>query len=244
MLKRLVHIAPGENDELGVEPLESRLELVLVLDSNDELDSRTEFVLVGRPDDSCVRGRVARGQDRQSARSANRFEVAVGEKRLGAVGLGTLSCFGPIDGHDQRDAVALGYGLAQTSRAGHAAQWYLSGRPGLDAVLRTVANRLELEPVRVEPVGRKTVLPVLRELARRIQDDGLAGRCPLVRCSDDRSARDQKGEVMKTRFAARVGSRFFCLVEEQLGALSTVGPVVDRVLRGLCRTIREARGRA
>ena len=67
------------------------------------------------------------GEDRQRARGANRFEVAVGEQCLGAVGLGALRCLGPVDGDDQRDAVALGYGLAQTSRAGHAAQWYLSG---------------------------------------------------------------------------------------------------------------------
>ena len=70
----------------------------------------------GRP------GRVTGSEDRQRARCADRVEVAVHEQRLGAVGLGALCCFGPVDGDDQRDAVALGYGLAQTSRAGHAAE--------------------------------------------------------------------------------------------------------------------------
>ena len=140
VLERLVLVARAENDQLRVEPFECSLELVLVLDADDELDAGSELELVGGPNDPRVRGGVAPGEDRQRARGANRFEVAVGEQSLGAVGLGALCCLGPIDGDDQRDAVALGYGLAQTSRAGHAAQWYLSGRIGYRGiVLRRVA---------------------------------------------------------------------------------------------------------
>ena len=65
-----------------------------------------------------------------------------------------------------------------------------------------VANRLELESVRVKPVGRETVFPVLWEFAWLVQDDGFPGTSPLVCLADDRSARDQEREVMKARFAA------------------------------------------
>ena len=81
--------------------------------------------------------------------------------------------------------------------------------------------------MRVEPIGRKTVRPVLGELAGLVEDDGVAGASPLVCFSDDRAARDQETEVMKARSAARVVARL-CLVEEQLRACSTVGPVVER----------------
>ncbi len=50
---------------------------------------------------------------------------------------------------------------------------------------------------------------------------------PPVRIPDDRSARDQEREVMEAWLAARVGSRLR-LVEEQLRAQGTVGPVVER----------------
>ena len=123
--ERLFLVVRAENEELGVEPLERGLQLVLVLDADDELDAVAELELLGRPNDPGVRGRVTGSEDRQRARRSNRVEIAVDEQRLGAVGLGALCCFGPVDGDDQRDAVALGYGLAQTSRAGHAAQWYL-----------------------------------------------------------------------------------------------------------------------
>ena len=48
MLERLFLIVGAEDDELGVEPLERRLELVLVLDADDELDAVAELELVGR----------------------------------------------------------------------------------------------------------------------------------------------------------------------------------------------------
>ena len=56
--------------------------------------------------------------------------------------------------------------------------------------------------MRIEPVGRKTVRPVLRELLRLVQDDGVVGTSPLVCFSNDRAARDREGEVMKARLAA------------------------------------------
>ena len=73
----------AENDELRVEALEAVLELVLVRDADDELDAGSELELVARaPNDAGVRrrARVARGEDRQRARGADRFEVAVGEQ--------------------------------------------------------------------------------------------------------------------------------------------------------------------
>ena len=127
MLERLFRIARAKDDELGVMPLERGLQLVLVLDADDELDVIAELEFLRRSDDPRVGGRVTRGQDRQRARRADGVEVAVNEERLCTARLGALCCFWPVDGDDQRDAVTLGYGLAQTSRAGHAAQWYLGG---------------------------------------------------------------------------------------------------------------------
>ena len=127
VLERLVLVARGENDQLRVEPFECGLELVLVLDPDDELDAGSELELVSGPTTlaSAAESPDVRIGSALAARIASRLPSA--SKCLGAVGLGALCCFGPVDGDDQRDAVALGYGLAQTSRAGHAAQWYLSG---------------------------------------------------------------------------------------------------------------------
>jgi hypothetical protein len=64
-------------------------------------------------------------------------------------------------------------------------------------LVRTVADRLQLESVRVKPIGRKTVWSVLGELTGFVEDDGLACSRPLVCVPDDGSARDQECEVMK-----------------------------------------------
>jgi hypothetical protein len=56
--------------------------------------------------------------------------------------------------------------------------------------------------MRIEPVGREAVFPVLGEFAWLVQDGGIPGTSPLVRFPDDRSARDQERKVMKTRVAA------------------------------------------
>jgi len=81
--------------------------------------------------------------------------------------------------------------------------------------------------MRIEPVGRKTVRPVLWEFAGLIQDDGVACTSPLVCFSNDRAARDQECDVVKARFKARVGAGFLCLVEEELCAFITVRAVVE-----------------
>src|SRR6266849_3180650 len=65
------------------------------------------------------------------------------------------------------------------------------------ALVRTVADRLQLESVRIKPVGRKTVWPVPGELTGFVEDDGVACTSPLVCVPDDGSARDQECEVMK-----------------------------------------------
>src|SRR5262249_46379644 len=55
-----------------------------------------------------------------------------------------------------------------------------------------VADGLELESVGIKPVGRETVLPVLRKLLWLVEDDGPACDRPLVRFPDDRSALDEE----------------------------------------------------
>src|SRR5215203_2577612 len=97
------------------------------------------------------------------------------------------------------------------------------------ALLRAVADRLQLEPVGIEPVGREAVLAVLGELLRLVEDDRVALSRPPVRVSDDLPARDQEREVMQSGLAARVGARLR-LVEEQLRAERSVGAVVERPL--------------
>ena len=67
---------------------------------------------------------------------------------------------------------------------------------------RGVANRFELDSVRIKPVGRKTVRPVLGELAGFVQDDSVACLSPLMCFPDDRAARDQECEVVKARLEA------------------------------------------
>src|SRR6478752_10785497 len=68
--------------------------------------------------------------------------------------------------------------------------------------LWTVTNRFELDAVRIEPVGRKAVVPVLGELLGLIQDDRVARKSPPVCLSNDRAALDEEPEVMKTRLVA------------------------------------------
>jgi hypothetical protein len=79
-----------------------------------------------------------------------------------------------------------------------------------------VADGLQLESMGVEPVGRKSVLAVLRELLWLVEDDGIACTCPLVCFADDRSARDQETKVMEAGVVTRITSWFLCLVEEHL----------------------------
>ena len=121
MLERIVDVAGGEHEQLGIEPLECLLELLLPPHLHDDLDRVAELdVLVARSHDARVARRTGRGQDRQAARGANRVDVVVGEERLRPAGLGLTRLLGTAHGHDQRDPVTLGDGLAQTSGAGHA----------------------------------------------------------------------------------------------------------------------------
>ena len=114
-------VAGGEDEQLGIEPLECLLELLLPTHMHHELDRVDEIdVLVARAHDSRVAGGAGRSQDRQAGRCADRIGMVIGEKRLRAMGLGLPRLLGTGHGHDQRDPVALGDGLAQTSGAGHA----------------------------------------------------------------------------------------------------------------------------
>ena len=56
--------------------------------------------------------------------------------------------------------------------------------------------------MRIKPVRRKALRPVLGELGGFVQDDGVACTSPFVRFSNDRAARDQECDVMKARLAA------------------------------------------
>ena len=128
--ERLVRVARGEDEELRIEALERLLELVLVLDADDELDVVGELdIALARADDAGVlarsRARHRESDDRERAGGADRVD----DRRRGRAaprlrGLGLACRLRPVDGDDQRDAVALGYGLAQTSRAGHARRVY------------------------------------------------------------------------------------------------------------------------
>ena len=106
-----------------------------------------------------------------------------------------------------------------------------------------VADRLQLESMRVEPVGRKTVRSVLGELARFVQDDGAACTSPLVCFPNDRAGGDEECDVMKAGLAAGVGARLVGLVEEQLCASITVGPVVERSSRARLEPLAEPEDR-
>jgi hypothetical protein len=73
-------------------------------------------------------------------------------------------------------------------------------------------------------VTQHPIFPVLRELARLVQDHGVARTCPTVRFPDDRSARDQERIVVKAGLAPRVAAWLLCLVEEQVPPRASSGP--------------------
>ena len=111
----------GEHEQLGIEPLQRLLELLLRADPDDDLDRRPELdVLVARAHDARVARRARGSQDRQllAARIASTCSSASSASAPPASAC--RASFGPVDGDDQRDPVALGDGLAQTSGAGHA----------------------------------------------------------------------------------------------------------------------------
>ena len=120
MRERILRIAGGEHEELRVEALERLLELLAPGDLEDELDTGGGLeILVAGADDARVAGHAGRGENGQRGGRADRVDLAVGEQRLRPVRLGRLRLIWSVHGNDERDPVALGDGLAQTSRAGH-----------------------------------------------------------------------------------------------------------------------------
>jgi len=78
----------------------------------------------------------------------------------------------------------------------------LAGSTSGRGLFWAVTDRFELEAVRIEPVGRVTMLPVLREFVWFVENDGPAGTGPLVGLPDDRSVGDEEPDVMKARVSA------------------------------------------
>ena len=76
-------------------------------------------LLVAGADDARVAGGAVGGDESGARRPRESRLIRLGEQRLGAAGLGLESLGRAGHGEDERDPVALGDGLAQTSRAGH-----------------------------------------------------------------------------------------------------------------------------
>jgi hypothetical protein len=55
------------------------------------------------------------------------------------------------------------------------------------------------------------MLPVLRELARFVEDLGVVRASPLICFADNPATLDHERDVLETRFVARVGAWFACL---------------------------------
>ena len=126
MLERIVGVAGGEHEQLGIEPLERLLELLLPPHPHHDLDRVAELdVFVAGGHDPRVAGRTGRSQDRQAraARIASTASSAGGPPRRRP-----RPAAPPRHRPRRRSArsVALGDGLAQTSGAGHASQHYRS----------------------------------------------------------------------------------------------------------------------
>src|SRR5262245_1420558 len=132
-------VARREQEDLGIDPLERRLDRLVVVHVGDDLQAERagprvqllQVFLVGvLLDDgqagtgSClVRGlgrRVDPEQDRQLARPDSRCRSTQSET-LGALLLGCLCGRGVADERDDRDPVSLGDRLAEAPRPGHCA---------------------------------------------------------------------------------------------------------------------------
>ena len=85
------------------------------------------------------------------------------------------------------------------------------------------------------------MVTVLRELAWFVEDQRVAFAGPFVGLTDDRSARNEECQVMEAGLAARVGSRFLCLVEEQLRASRAIRPIVEWVTRRPLEPLTESK---
>ena len=122
MLERIVDVAGGEHEQLGVEPLERLLQLFLRLHLRRRPRPSRRARRRRHRGARCARRPPNRPQSGSAGCVAARIasSVVVGEKRLRSVGLGLPRLLRTGHGDDQRDPVALGDGLAQTSGAGHA----------------------------------------------------------------------------------------------------------------------------
>ena len=192
--ERIVGVAGGEHEQLGIEPLERLLQLLLTLHLHDHLDRVSQLdVVVSGSDDARVTGRAGRRQDRQAARGADRVDVQVGEERLRPAGLGPLRLLGPGHDHDQRDPVTLGDRLAQTSGAGHAfATLPIVATVSVVRARLAIALLLAALPAVASAAARPTIFGTVRA-------DFLAGRDGsdriIARSGDDRISAEYDGGV-------------------------------------------------
>ena len=75
---------------------------------------------------------------------------------------------------------------------------------GLSSVSVVVADGFEHEAERIEPEGGEVVGPVLREVARLVQDRRTQPRHELVGHAHSTSRAHDEGEVLQPRTASRV----------------------------------------
>ena len=150
----------------------------------------------------CGRARRCDGSARACSCPARRRSSTSGRTRSGVRPLRRPH---GADGQRATRAATAGRTPAAASRPSDRIERAAATRLFLSRRLRllgTVADGLQLESVWIEPVGGKAVLPVLGELARFVQDDGVAGARPRMRFPDDRSAFDEEREVVKAGLAA------------------------------------------
>jgi hypothetical protein len=72
-----------------------------------------------------------------------------------------------------------------------------------------MANNLELESMRIDPVRGITVLTIFGKISRLVKDFGAVRLSPMMRFSDDSAARYQECDVMEARTMTRVGDAGF-----------------------------------
>ena len=121
MRERILRVAGGKHEELRVEALERFLQLLAPGDLEDELDTGAELeILVAGADDARVAGRC-RPTVRMGSEVAARIASTSPSASSASAPCASAACAsaGPSHGNDERDPVALGDGMAQTSRAGH-----------------------------------------------------------------------------------------------------------------------------
>ena len=127
MLERIVGVAGGEHEQLGIEPLERFLEFSSrpTRTTTSTESRRLADILVAGGHDPRVAGKNRQQSGSAGSRSANRIDGVVGR---GPPRRRPRPAAPPRHRLRRRSArsVALGDGLAQTSGAGHASQHYRS----------------------------------------------------------------------------------------------------------------------